>query len=312
MKPSKKVKIIYPAYTEEELVSSQVIPEKIELIYKAYAEQVKNTHPRQSIAPDIPFGLVLNLPFTSRLGFRRKEVSLVASRPGVGKTAFLINAIDSLITSGKFNSAVFLPDMPPAEFCARLTAVRAGVDYNSFRRGGLRSDMQDAVSKAGKEISSANLWISTEKTFSVESLVKSALELSCKLRKEKKKLDVIFIDSFNYLSECGDLYGHKGWSLEQLTDLAAKTETAVICSYGLEAQRSDGSSKKHLAIRDFRVRGISEDAVGLIINIARPNYYDLSGLYKDEVNLDIVWDKFGCYGHSLIAKFDHNSLRFYT
>ncbi|MCX5784550.1 MAG: hypothetical protein NTX59_02575 [Elusimicrobia bacterium] len=317
MKPINKAEIVYPTYNEieEKVDFSPEIPQKVELVYKAYAEQVRDSSNRKPIPPDIMLDLNPNLPFDHGLGFgigfRRKTVSLVASRPGAGKTAFLLNAINNIITSGKFNIAVFLPDMPTAEFCEMLTAVRAGVDYNCFRRGGIRRDKMGAVKKAGKEISGANLWISTEKTFSLESVVKSAQKLNSNLKREKKKLDAIFIDSYNYLEGCGDPFGHKGWDFERLTDLAKATDSAVICAYGLEPEKADVSAQTHFKLRDFRIRGISEDAVGLIINIVHPDHSEPPLISRDEMYLDIVWDKFAPYGHGFMVLFNRSALRFY-
>ena len=258
-------------------------------VYQSYIKHVRACHGRRAAPPDIP--LDLESSHSGRLGFRRNEVSLVASRPGAGKTAFLISAIDCLITSGKFNMAVFLPDMPPAKFCAMLTAVRAGVEYDEYAKGYIPKAKRGAVKKAGEEISGANLWISTKTSFAPQAVYDSALALASKLKKENKKLDIAFIDSFNYLAECGDPTGPKGWAFDTLTALAKATDSAVVCSYDLGKDKEDASFKTHPKLRDFRVRGVSEDAVGLIINIVRPEFYGIETSQKNEV-LCTQWNNY--------------------
>ena len=281
-------------------------------VYQAYTKQVRDSYEQKSAAPDIPIDLKPTLLSGPNFGFRRNEVTLVAARPGAGKTAFIINAIDNLITAGGVNIAVFLPDMTQAEFCARLTAVRAGVEYDQFKKGWSPKSEWESIAKAGEEISSANLWISTGNTFTVQSVFNAARELDLKLKKEKKKLDIVFIDSLNYLAECGDPIGPKGWACDTLTDLAKAIDGAVVCAYDLGIDKEDASFKIHPKLRDFRIRGISEDYVGLIITIVRPEHYRIETLYKNEVHLDIVWDRFAPDRQGFAAKFNRHSLRFYT
>ena len=246
-------------------------------------------------------------------GFRRGEVSIISSRPGQGKTAYITSVLNNLIISGKCNTAVFLPDMPAAEFFSRLTASRAGVDYAKAQRGVVTRDAWLLLTKAMAGLSKARLWISASKRFSSNSVRTETLELTHVLKLQKKKLDVIFIDSIKYLSDCPGRCGDKTDMLRVLKRLAEDTGAAVVCTYSLEALCEDEFIvRARPQLRDFRACGVCEDLVGLIVNMVRSEYCDSRGDYKDTVTLDIVWNSSGAYGQAHSIRFDPNALRFYT
>ncbi|MCX5784538.1 MAG: hypothetical protein NTX59_02515 [Elusimicrobia bacterium] len=258
---------------------------------------------------DIPLGFSLHhCP-----DFRRGGVSIISSRPRQGKTAFIISVLNNLITSGKFNAAVFLPDMPTAEFFSRLTASRAGVAYSKVKRGTITRDDWLLLTKAIPALSKTGLWVSASKRFSSNSVRTEALGLVRELKREKNKLDVIFIDSVNYLSDFPERSLDKTAILHALRRLAEDTDTAVVCAYGLNELKPDGLSPRACPkLRDFRARGIFEDAVGIILNI-RMLQYRVAGIdSKEDVSLDIVWSNTGKYGHSIPASFDCVNLMFYA
>ncbi len=246
--------------------------------------------------------------------FGRGEVSLISSPPCQGKTAFITSVLNNLITSGKYNAAVFLPDMPTAEFFSRLVANRAGVDYGKVKRGFITRDDWMLLHKAMTRFSKAKLWISTSKRASSTYVQAETLKLACELKKEKKKLDVVFIDSINSLSDFPSLRGDKTDVLRALTRVAADTGAAVVCAYNFEDLLTDEPLvRAHPQLRDFRAYGICEDEVGLILNIVRPDFYDRSNPnYRNAVDLDIVWSSSRAYGNSIPAKFNTQTLQFYT
>ena len=246
--------------------------------------------------------------------FGRGEVSLIASRPSQGKTAFITSVLNNLMTSGKYNAAVFLPDMPTAEFFSRLVANRAGVDYGKVKRGFITRDDWLLLHKAQVRLSKSRLWISASKRSSCASLRAEAIKLARELKQQKKKLDVIFIDSINSLSDFPGRKEDKTGILRALNRLAEDTGAAVVCAYSLEDFRQDEPAvRMHPQLRDFRACGICEDEVGLILNIVRPEFYDASKYeYKNAADLDIIWSGSRAYGYSIPARFNPQTLQFHA
>ncbi len=259
----------------------------------------------------------LDIPSGFNLGrcpdFRRREVSIISSLPGQGKTAFIISVLNNLITGGKFNAAVFLPDMPTAEFFSRLTASRAGVAYSKVAKGQAAKADWALFTKTLPELSKAGLWISAFRRFSSSSVYAQALELARELKSQKKKLDIIFIDSINCLTNFSGRRSDKTEILRALSRLAEDTDTAVVCTYSPENPRLEKTAAcARLQLRDFRACGINEDSVSLILNIAGPEESDADTISKSEAELNIVWRNMGTYGYSLPIKFDRDTLKFYS
>ncbi|MEI7482178.1 MAG: DnaB-like helicase C-terminal domain-containing protein [Elusimicrobiota bacterium] len=259
---------------------------------------------------DIPLGF----EFYPDTHFGCGEVSLISSRPSQGKTAFITSVLNNLITSGKYNAAVFLPDMPTAEFFSRLVASRAGVDYGKVKRGFITRDDWMLLHKTMTRLSKARLWISASKRSSTASVRAEALKLAHELKLQKKKLDVVFIDSINSLSDFPERREDKTNILRALNRLAEDTGAAIVCAYSLEDFRQDDPAVRvRPQLRDFRTCGICEDEIGLIINIVRPEVHQTTSLKHVNVgDLDIVWSSSRAYGYSVPARFDPKTLIFYT
>ena len=256
----------------------------------------------------------LELEFYHGPDFVRGEVSLVSSRPSQGKTAFITAALNNLITTGKYNAAVFLPDMPTADFFSRLVANRAGMDYGKVKRGFITRDDWLLLHKAMTHLSKARLWVSASKRFSSTSVRAEALKLAHELKLQKKKLDVVFIDSINSLSDFPGQREDKTNILRALNRLAEDTGAAIVCAYSFEDFRQDDPAVRvHPQLRDFRTCGICEDEIGLIINMVLPEFHQITSLKDVTVaDLDIVWSSSRAYGYSVPARFNPKNLTFHT
>jgi replicative DNA helicase len=93
------------------------------------------------------------------LGFQPSELSIVAARPSMGKTAFILNVAQNAAIQAQVPVAVFSLEMAKEQLVARLLAAEGYIDAQRLRNGRLSPDDFSRLAKATGILSSAPIWI---------------------------------------------------------------------------------------------------------------------------------------------------------
>ncbi|MBV9121333.1 MAG: replicative DNA helicase, partial [Chloroflexi bacterium] len=84
-------------------------------------------------------------------GFQKSDLIVLAARPGIGKTAFILNIADHIAQQSGQGVGVFNLEMSAEQLVQRMIACRAGVNLHHLRTGGIQewehSRIIDAISK---------------------------------------------------------------------------------------------------------------------------------------------------------------------
>lgn len=208
-------------------------------------------------------------------GFGDKWLIIIAGRPGMGKTTFVLSVAKHLIKQN-ISVGMFSLEMSVDQLTTRLLSQETKVPLNNFIKNGL--DAQDLI-KIGNKTSIVKEWpIHIDDT----SLI-SLDELSIKARRMKTKhgIKLLIVD---YLQLMGSSKYDKSQNREQqissisrgLKALAKDLKIPVIAlsqlSRGVESR---GGSKRPL-LSDLRESGAIEQDADVVSFIYRPEYYGLS------------------------------------
>jgi replicative DNA helicase len=93
------------------------------------------------------------------LGFQPSELSIVAARPSMGKTAFILNVAQNAAIQAQVPVAVFSLEMAKEQLVARMLAAEGYIDAQRLRNGRLSPDDFSRLAKATGILSSAPIWI---------------------------------------------------------------------------------------------------------------------------------------------------------
>jgi replicative DNA helicase len=92
------------------------------------------------------------------LGFHAGEMTIVAARPGMGKTALCMNfAVELGVMQGK-PGAVFSLEMPADQVMLRVVSSMSSVDLHTMRSGRLLQQDRDRVTRAAEALSKAPMY----------------------------------------------------------------------------------------------------------------------------------------------------------
>ncbi|HPB99483.1 MAG TPA: replicative DNA helicase, partial [Polyangiaceae bacterium] len=227
-------------------------------------------------------------------GLNEGDLTIVAARPGMGKTSLVLNMAVNVALPKEVRSedaeggeeyrleqgagvAIFSLEMPREQLATRLLCSEGRVDVSKVRQGGLQRDDWSRLTKAAGELSKLPIWIDDTSDLSV-------LELRAKVRRiqsmqgDRGKLGLVMIDYLQLMSG-----NPKASSREQqiseisrnLKKLAKDLSVPVIALSQLNrAVETRGTKDKRPQLSDLRESGAIEQDADTIVFIYRDDYYN--------------------------------------
>lgn len=125
-------------------------------------------------------------------GLHEQELTVIAARPGVGKTSFALNIAKNISKRGMYTYFVSL-EMSEVQLGTRMIAGETRIDGHRLRKGWLETEDWAKVANASAELSELKMIIDTQST-TVQDIETKAYEL-----KENKGMKLIIIDYLQLL-----------------------------------------------------------------------------------------------------------------
>lgn len=203
-------------------------------------------------------------------GFQPSDLIIVAGRPSMGKTSFVINIARNIAEIHKLPVAVFSLEMSNEQLVQRMLSTEAGVESNRLRSGRLAQNEWSVLSRAIGVLSELPIYIDDTANMTVMQM----RSLSRRLQSERGgKLGLIVIDYIQLMEGSGD---NRVQELSKITrslkGLARELNCPVIAlsqlSRGVEARNN-----KRPMMSDLRESGSIEQDADLVIMLYRDEYY---------------------------------------
>lgn len=234
-------------------------------------------------------------------GWQRSDLIIIAARPGMGKTAFVLSMARNMAIDHKTPVAVFSLEMSSVQLITRLISSETGLSSEKLRKGNLEDfEWKQLLSKV-KSLESAPIFIDDTPALSVFDM-----RAKCRRLVSQHKVGIIIIDYLQLMTAGG---GKGSGNREQeistisrsLKSIAKELNVPVIALSQLSrAVETRGGSKRPL-LSDLRESGAIEQDADIVSFIYRPEYYGIT-----------EWDDDGspCEGQGefIIAKHRNGSL----
>lgn len=245
-------------------------------------------------------------------GFKRGELIVVAARPSMGKTAFVLNVADHLAlpadSQRRPTLLVFSLEMGREPLQSRLVCARADVSAR-WEGGDLRPQHEmDALREAGGALAGANIWIDDESAISMQAMRNRARRL-----RQKHRLDLIVVD---YLQLIGSPSGAESRQVAiaqisgELKAMARELDVPVIAVSQLSRKAEDRNPPRPM-LSDLRESGAIEQDADVVILLYREEYYEHLRRPENEGKAEVIVAKHrnGPTG-SVEIRFDATRARF--
>lgn len=205
-------------------------------------------------------------------GFHNNELIIIAGRPGMGKTALMINMATNMATIGKKSVALFNLEMGAVQIVNRMFSSIGQIDSTKLRTG--RFDHTD-----WKKYNETLSLLADTKFYIDDTPGITVAEIRSKCRRLKnsdKGLDVIIIDYLQLLSGSSRYSGQRTNEVSEISrdlkKLAMELEVPVIAaaqlSRGVEARED-----KRPIMSDLKESGSIEQDADIVIFIYCDDYY---------------------------------------
>ena len=232
-------------------------------------EKIEKASKQSGAVTGIPTGFV-DLDYRTA-GLQPSDLVLIAARPSMGKTAFVLNIAQHIAFRENMCAAIFSLEMSKEQLVNRLFSLESRVDAQALRTGNLSdSDWEKLVEGAGI-IGDSKLIIDDTPGISIS-------ELSSKCRKYKLEHDlkIIIIDYLQLMSGSG-----RGESRQQevsdisrsLKALARELNVPVIALSQLSRAVEQRPDHRPM-LSDLRESGAIEQDADMVMFIYRDDYYN--------------------------------------
>ena len=233
-------------------------------------------------------------------GFQPSDFILIAARPSMGKTAFVLNIAQYMAFKKNKAVAIFSLEMSKEQLVNRLFSLESQVDAQSLRTGNMKdSDWEKLIEGAGI-IGQSKLIIDDTPGISI-----SELRSKCRKYKLEHGLDIIIID---YLQLMTGSVGRSSESRQQevsdisrqLKGLARELNVPVV-SLSQLSRAVESRPDKRPMLSDLRESGAIEQDADVCMFIYRDDYYNPDTEDKNIAEIIIAKQRNGPIGTVRLA-----------
>ena len=204
-------------------------------------------------------------------GFQPSDLILIAARPSMGKTAFVLNIAEYMAFRSNETVAIFSLEMSKEQLVNRLFALESRVDSQILRTGNLSDNDWSSLIEAAGVIGRSNLIIDDTPGISV-----SELRSKCRKYKLEHNLGIIMIDYLQLMQG-----SRKSESRQQeisdisrsLKEIARELQVPVVALSQLSRAVEQRPEHRPM-LSDLRESGAIEQDADVVMFLYRDDYYN--------------------------------------
>jgi replicative DNA helicase len=208
-------------------------------------------------------------------GWQRSDMIVLAARPGMGKTAFILSMARNTAIDHKMGVAIFSLEMSSVQLVKRLIASEARIDSVKLRKGELQDHEFQQMHSRIVNLSSAPIFIDDTPGLSIFDF-----RAKCRRLKAQHNVELIIIDYLQLMSaKDGKGYGNREQEISTISrsikEIAKELNVPIIALAQLSRAVESRSDKRPL-LSDLRESGAIEQDADIVSFIYRPETYGLT------------------------------------
>jgi replicative DNA helicase len=249
---------------------------KINLLIQDAIKQIEEASKRKDHLSGIPSGFTKLDRITS--GWQRSDLIIIAARPSMGKTAFVLSMARNISIDHKKPVAVFSLEMSSLQLVNRLISCESELPSDRIRNGRLNNEEWKQLDSMIKPLESAPLYIDDTPAISI-------FELRAKCRRLKKQHDiqVVIIDYLQLMTGPPEIKGNREQEVSvisrSLKSISKELDVPVIALSQLNRSVEMRTGNKRPQLSDLRESGAIEQDADVVCFIHRPEKY---GILEDD------------------------------
>ncbi len=204
-------------------------------------------------------------------GLHSDELILVAARPSMGKTAFVLNIAHHVAVRQNIPVVIFSLEMSKEQLVTRLVAVDSMVDAQAIKTGDLKDDDWEKIIESTEEIAKAPIFIDDNSGITV-----SELRSKCRKLKQQNNIGLIIIDYLQLMNSAKAVESRQQFISDvsrSLKGVARELGVPVIALSQLN-RAVDARTDHKPVLADLRESGAIEQDADVVMFIYRDEYYN--------------------------------------
>lgn len=261
-------------------------------------EQMESLRDKEDGLTGVPSGFTRLDRVTS--GWQKSDLVIIAARPGMGKTAFVMSIARNAAVNFTKPVAIFSLEMSSLQLVNRLISGEAELPSEKLKKGNLAPyEWEQLNHKIGK-LAEAPIFIDDTPALNIFEL-----RAKCRRLKAQHDIQLIVIDYLQLMS--GGIDGRNGNREQEignisraLKSIAKELDVPVIALSQLSRAVETRGGNKKPQLSDLRESGSIEQDADMVLFIYRPEYY---GITEDESGNNMAG-----IGEIIIAKHRNGAL----
>ena len=271
--------------------ASELVP--IDQVTLRVMEQIQEAHKNGGAVTGIPTGFIDLDNKTS--GLQPSDLVLIAARPSMGKTAFVLNLVQNAAVRKGLNCMIFSLEMSKEQLVNRLLSMESGIDAQKLRTGDLTiTDFDELIPAAVRVSQSKGLVIDDTPGITVTELLSK-----CRKRKLETGLDMIIIDYLQLMSGSGKRSENRQQEISEISrslkQIAREMHAPVVALSQLSRACEQRTDHRPM-LSDLRESGAIEQDADVVMFLYRDDYYNKETEHPNEAEVIIAKQRNGPIG----------------
>lgn len=233
-------------------------------------ERIEAASKSEGTVTGIPTGFI-DLDYKTS-GMQPSDLVLLAARPSMGKTAFVLNLVDYVAVRKGMPCMIFSLEMSKEQLVNRMLSMESNVDSQKLRTGSLTDADWDAVVEGIGIIGNSKLIIDDTPGISI-----TELRSKCRKIKLEYGLSMVIVDYLQLMSGSGRSGDNRQQEISEISRslkaLAREIQAPVVALSQLS--RACESRQDHRPmLSDLRESGAIEQDADVVMFLYRDDYYN--------------------------------------
>ena len=226
-------------------------------------------------------------------GLQPSDLILIAARPSMGKTAFVLNIAQHIAFKAKKAVAIFSLEMSKEQLVNRLFALESRVDAQKLRTGNLNDEEWSRLIEGAGIVGESQLIIDDTPGISI-----SELRSKCRKYKIDHDIGIVIIDYLQLMTGSGKSESRQNEISEisrSLKALARELNVPVVALSQLSRAVEQRQAHRPM-VSDLRDSGAIEQDADVVMFIYRDDYYNKDTEEKNIAEIIVAKQRNGPIG----------------
>ena len=265
----------------------------IDIVTKKVMDKIQEAFKNGAPVTGIPTGF-LDLDYKTS-GMQPSDLVLIAARPSMGKTAFVLNVVETVALKKELPCMIFSLEMSKELLVNRLLSMESGIDAQKLRTGQLSAQDFEVLLQSAIRISNAKNLVIDD----TPGIGMTELRSKCRKKKLESGLGLIIIDYLQLMSGSGKGNDNRQQEIAEISRnlkaLAREMEAPVIALSQL-SRACEARPDHRPMLSDLRESGAIEQDADIVMFLYRDDYYNKDSEHPNEAEVIIAKQRNGPIG----------------